>query len=102
MGALRAMNIGDNSKAQLQNLVDRIEAVELEMDSLKEDRKEIFLEAKNQGLDLKALRAVLRIRKQNSTERETHESIVAQYMSALGMLGTTPLGQAAIHRATGA
>lgn len=95
------MNIGDNSKAQLKNLVDRIELLDEGMQALKDDKKELFEEAKSNGLDVKALRAVLRIRKQNAAERETHESIVAQYMSALGMLGTTPLGQAAIQRATG-
>jgi len=95
------MNVGDNSKALIKSLVERIESVAGEIDSLKNDQKEIFQEAKSAGIDVKALRAVIRIRKQNKAERETHESIVAQYMSALGMLSDLPLGQAAISRATG-
>jgi uncharacterized protein (UPF0335 family) len=95
------MNLGDNSKAQLKSLVERIENLDIEIESLKNDKKELFLEAKDQDIDVKALRSVIRIRRQNASERESHESIVAQYMQALGMLSDTPLGIAAISKIGG-
>lgn len=95
------MNIGDNSKAQLKNLVDRIENIEIEIGGLQEDRKTIYQEAKDAGVDTKALKAVIRIRKQNATERETHETIVQSYLAALGDYASTELGKAAITRIGG-
>ncbi|RAI27324.1 hypothetical protein CH340_24460 [Rhodoplanes serenus] len=61
--------------------------------------KDVFAEAKGNGYDVKALRAVIRLRKQDKDERAEHEAIVETYMHALGMLADTPLGRAAIERA---
>jgi uncharacterized protein (UPF0335 family) len=95
------MNIGDNSKAQLKSLVERIENLDTEIDNLKNDKKELFLEAKDQDIDVKALRSVIRIRRQNASERESHESIVQQYLAALGDYSSTELGKSAISKIGG-
>jgi len=50
---------------QLRTIVERIEQVEEEIKELNEVRKEIYLEAKDNGFDVKVLREVIRVRKQD-------------------------------------
>jgi uncharacterized protein (UPF0335 family) len=68
---------------QLRALVERIEHVEEEIRSLTEDKKEIFAEAKAEGFDVKILKEVIRIRKQDQEERQEHESLLDVYLHAL-------------------
>jgi len=75
--------IGDNS--QLKSIVERIEHVEVEIKDLQTGRAEIYQEAKSAGLDVKAIRQIVAIRKQDQTKREEAEAILAAYMLALGM-----------------
>jgi uncharacterized protein (UPF0335 family) len=49
-----------------------------------EDRKEIYLEAKSQGFDCKALRAVIARRRADAKKLAEHEIIVETYTNALG------------------
>ena len=58
---------------QLRAIVERIEHVEAEIRELNEAKKEIYLEAKSNGFDVKVLREVVRLRKQDQKEREEHE-----------------------------
>jgi uncharacterized protein (UPF0335 family) len=46
------------------------------------------------------LRTIIRMRKQDANTRAEQETILETYMQALGMLADTPLGQAALQRAT--
>lgn len=94
--------IGHNSTAgdQLRTIVERIERLEEEKAAISQDIKEVYAEAKANGYDIKTLRVVVRLRKQDANERLEHEAILATYMHALGMLADTPLGQAAIEKAT--
>jgi uncharacterized protein (UPF0335 family) len=87
------------AKDQLKSIIERIENLEAEKANLAVDIREIYAEAKGNGFDVKALRAIIRIRKQDADARQEHETIVETYMQALGMLADTPLGQAAIERA---
>ena len=94
--------IGHNTVAgdQLRTIVERIERLEEEKAAIAGDIKEVYSEAKANGFDIKTLRVVVRLRKQDANERQEHEAILATYMHALGMLADTPLGQAAIEKAT--
>jgi uncharacterized protein (UPF0335 family) len=94
-----ASGAGLASRDQLRSLVERIERLEEEKKALADDIKDVFAEAKGNGYDVKALRAVIRLRKQDKDERAEHGAIVETYMHALGMLADTPLGRAAIERA---
>jgi uncharacterized protein (UPF0335 family) len=85
---------------QLQSIVDRIEKLEDDRALLATDIKEIYAEAKSNGFDPKILKKVIAIRKKNREEVEMEDQLVQTYMSALGMLSDTPLGQAA-HRREG-
>jgi len=68
---------------QLRAFVERIENLEEEIKSLMEDKKEIFAEAKGEGFDVKILKEVIRLRKQDHEERQEHESLLEVYMHAL-------------------
>ena len=80
------METGHNSNAQLKSIVDRIEAVNEQIKGLTDDRADIFTEAKGVGLDTKALRKIIALRKLSSEDRAAQEQILETYMNALGML----------------
>jgi uncharacterized protein (UPF0335 family) len=71
---------------QLRAFIERIERMEEEKKAIADDIKEIYAEAKGNGFDTKVLRQIVRIRKQDASERQEHEAILELYMSALGMV----------------
>lgn len=93
------MTLGGNSKEQLRSVISRIEHLEDEKKQIADDIRDVYAEAKGNGFDTKALRAVVRMRRQDAQKRAEHEAILETYMHALGMLADTDLGQAAISRA---
>jgi uncharacterized protein (UPF0335 family) len=74
------------AKDQLKAFIERIERLEEEKKAIADDIKDVFAEAKGNGFDVKALRTVLKIRKQDKDERSEQEAIVDTYLQALGML----------------
>ncbi len=79
---------------QLKSFVERIERMEEEKQTIQDDIKDIYAEAKGTGFDVKILRQVIRIRKQDKAEREEQEAVLDLYLQALGMsFGETPLGR---------
>lgn len=70
---------------QLRAFVERIERMEEEKKAIADDIKEIYAEAKANGFDTKVLRQVVRIRKQDHSERMEQEALLELYMTALGM-----------------
>ena len=68
---------------RLRALVERIERMEEEIAARKEDMKELFAEAKGDGFDVKILKEVVRLRKQDADERDEHQSLLETYMAAL-------------------
>jgi uncharacterized protein (UPF0335 family) len=68
---------------QLRAIVERIENIEGEMKELTEAKKEIFLEAKGNGFDIKILREVIRVRKQDPNVRDERESLLDVYLQAI-------------------
>jgi|SRR5215475_5484452 len=92
-------NLGGNAKAQLKSYIDRLEILADEKQAIADDMKDVMAEAKGNGFDVKAIRSVLRIRKQDAAKRAEEQAILETYMHALGMLADTPLGQAAMERA---
>ena len=87
------------SHDQLRSIVERIENLEADKRELQKDIAEIYLEAKGNGFDVKALRAIVRMRKQDADDRAQLEAIVDTCKLALGMIADLPLGIAAIERA---
>lgn len=80
------VSLGGNAGAALKAFVERVERLEEEKKSYADDIREVYAEAKGTGFDVKALRAIVRLRKQNADERREHEAVLETYMHALGML----------------
>lgn len=72
------------AQGQLKSIIERIERLEQEKTEISEQIKEVFAEAKGNGFDVKVLRKVLRIRKQDRAKRLEEEAITDLYLSALG------------------
>ena len=70
---------------QLRAFIERIERLEEEKQAIAGDIKEVYAEAKGNGFDVKALRAVVRIRKQDENKRKEEEAVLVTYLHALGM-----------------
>ena len=68
---------------RLRSIVERIERLEEEIKALNEDKKDIFGEAKSEGFDVKVLREVVRLRKQDKNERDERDSLLDVYMHAI-------------------
>ena len=74
------------AKDQLKAFVERIERLEEEKKTISDDIRDVYAESKANGFDVKALRQVIKLRKQEPTERNEQQLILETYMNALGML----------------
>ena len=74
------------AKEQLKSIIERIERLEEEKKTISDDIRDVYAEAKGNGFDVKALRTIVRLRKQDANERAEQETILDTYMQALGML----------------
>lgn len=69
---------------QLKSIVERIERLEEEKKTIADDIKEVYSEAKANGYDVKVLRKVISIRKQDRNERQEQEALLELYLGAVG------------------
>jgi len=74
------------AKDQLKSVIERVERLEEEKKTISDDIRDVYAEAKGNGFDVKALRTIVRLRKQDVNERREQETILETYMQALGML----------------
>lgn len=72
------------AQGQLKSVIERLERLEVEKSEIAEQIKEVFSEAKGNGFDVKILRKVIAIRKQDRAKRQEEESILDLYLSAIG------------------
>ena len=70
---------------RIRSFVERIEQIETELAELNEGKKEVFAEAKNEGFDVKILKEIIKLRKQDKEERET---LLDVYMRAMDSDGS--------------
>ena len=68
---------------RVRSFVERVEQLESEIAELNEQKKEVFLEAKGEGFDVKILKEIIKIRKQDKEERDEHETLLDVYMRAM-------------------
>jgi len=73
--------VGHNSVpgADLVKFVQRVENIDDQVDALKDDRKEVFAEAKAAGFDVKIMRKVIARRKRDKAELAEEDSLIAVY-----------------------
>jgi uncharacterized protein (UPF0335 family) len=70
---------------ELKQFVERIERLEEEKKALSDDIRDVYAELKGRGFDSKAVRQIVKIRKQDHSERKEMEAILDLYMQALNM-----------------
>ena len=92
-------NSGEVNSGHLRAFIERIERLEEEKKALAEDIKDVYGEAKSTGFNVKIMRKIVALRRQDADKRAEEEAILDLYLNALGMLADTPLGQAAITKA---
>jgi uncharacterized protein (UPF0335 family) len=80
---------------RIRSFIERIEQIETELKELTEAKKEIFSEAKGEGFDVKVLKEILKLRKQDQEERDEHETLLDVYMRAMDEAGPAPVAEAA-------
>ena len=80
---------------RIRAFIERVEHIEEEIKALTEGKKEVFAEAKGEGFDVKILKEILRLRKQDKDERDEHETMLDLYMRAMDEADAGPVAKAA-------
>ena len=80
--------IDSNTATRLRSLVEKIERLEAEKKNLTADIQDIYLEAKSVGFDVKVIRQIIKLRKQEPQEIEEQEILLGIYRQALGMVNS--------------
>ena len=68
---------------RIRSFIERVEHIEEELKALNEGKKEVFSEAKGEGFDVKVLKEILKLRKQDKDERDEQDSLLDLYMQAM-------------------
>jgi len=80
---------------RIRSFIERIEQLETEIQELNEGKKEVFSEAKGEGLDVKILKEIIKLRKLDQDERDEHETLLDVYMRAMDSAPAEPAVKAA-------
>ena len=72
------------AQRQLMSIIERVERLNTEKAEIAEHVKEVFAEAKGNGFDVKILRKVIAIRKQDRAKRQEEEAVLDLYLAAIG------------------
>lgn len=88
-------DVNDVAQQILRSFIERIERLEEEKQTIADDIKDVYSEAKGQGYDTKVMRRVVSLRKQDQNERQEQEAILDLYLQALGMQPSLPFEEAA-------
>ena len=80
----RTVAIGGNSGAELKHYFERIERLAEEKKAIGQDMKDVLLEAKLKGFDVKIMRILLKRRAMAKAERDEQDTLVAVYEGAVG------------------
>jgi uncharacterized protein (UPF0335 family) len=80
---------------KIRAFVERIENLDTELQELNEQKKEVFAEAKGEGFDVKILKEIVKLRKQDQEERDEREGLLDLYMRAMEQPGPEKVVKAA-------
>jgi uncharacterized protein (UPF0335 family) len=80
---------------RIRSFVERIEQIENEIKELNEAKKEVFSEAKGEGFDVKILKEIIKLRKQDQDERDEYDSLIDVSMRAMDEADPAPVAEAA-------
>ena len=68
---------------RIRSFVERVENIDAELAEMNEQKKEVFAEAKAEGFDVKILKEIIKLRKQDQDERDERETLLDLYMRAM-------------------
>ena len=68
---------------RLRSFVERIERIDEDLKAMNDEKKGVFAEAKGEGFDVKILREVIKLRKQDQDELDEKQSLLEIYLHAL-------------------
>jgi uncharacterized protein (UPF0335 family) len=68
---------------RIRSFVERVENLDTELQELNEQKKEVFSEAKAEGFDVRILKEIIKLRKQDKEERDEREGLLDLYMRAM-------------------
>jgi uncharacterized protein (UPF0335 family) len=80
---------------RIRSFIERIETLDSELQELNEQKKEVFSEAKGEGFDVKILKEIIKLRKQDQDERDEHETLLEVYLRAIETAEKEPQAKAA-------
>ena len=80
---------------RIRSFVERVEQIESELRDLAEGKKEVFAEAKGEGFDIKVLKEIIKLRKQDQDERDEHDTLLDVYMRAMDQADPETTSEAA-------
>jgi uncharacterized protein (UPF0335 family) len=75
--------LSNSAGLRIKTIIERVERLEEEKEAIAADIKEVFAEAKGEGFDVKILRRIVRLRKQDTAKRQEEEALLDLYLSAL-------------------
>ena len=68
---------------RIRSFIERIEQLDTELQEVTDQKKQVFAEAKGEGFDVKVLKEIIKLRKQDQEERDEHDTLLDVYMRAL-------------------
>jgi uncharacterized protein (UPF0335 family) len=71
------------------SFIERVERIDEEIKALNEGKKEVFSEAKGEAFDVKVLREILRLRKQDKEDRDEQDTLLDLYLRAMESAGSS-------------
>ncbi|HTP62104.1 MAG TPA: DUF2312 domain-containing protein, partial [Burkholderiales bacterium] len=80
---------------RIRSFVERVEQLDAELAELNEAKKEVFSEAKAEGFDVKILKEIIKLRKQDQDERDERDTLLDLYMRAMETSEEKPTAKAA-------
>jgi uncharacterized protein (UPF0335 family) len=80
---------------RIRSFIERVENIDAELQELNEQKKEVFAEAKGEGFDVKILKEIIKLRKQDKDERDERDTLLDMYMRAMETAGPELAAKAA-------
>ena len=80
---------------RIRSFIERIENLDNELQELNEQKKEVFAEARGEGFDVKILKEIIKLRKQDAEERDERETLLDLYMRAMEQEDSKKVAKAA-------
>jgi uncharacterized protein (UPF0335 family) len=80
---------------RIRSFIERVEHLDGELQELNEQKKEVFAEAKGEGFDVKILKEIIKLRKQDQDERDERDTLLDMYMRAIESAGPELAAKAA-------